>query len=68
MYSTVLSPTLEALGGTETGQQFECFFLLSSVSVCMWCVVGGPFLSLQCSLPAGGDDDQSPVLRSELGG
>lgn len=54
----------------ESGQQFGCFFFSGVCAcVCAWvCMVGGPFLSLQCSLPAGRDDDRSPVLCSEPGG
>lgn len=52
---THLSSTPEALASTENGQHLACFV---SVHVC---VVGGPFLSPQCSLPAGWDDDRSPA-------
>lgn len=44
-----------------------CVCVHMCVHVCV-CAVGGLFLSLQCSLPAGGDDDRSPVLCSEPGG
>lgn len=46
---------------------FTQFCLCTCACVCVH-AVGGLFLSLQCSLPAGGDDDRSPVLCSEPGG
>lgn len=67
----VCKEDISSLSGVKSSKCSPKHILQHVLFVCVGvCVhaVGGLLLSLQCSLPAGGDDDRPPVLRSEPGG